>query len=171
VKVGPGQFLAGEVDARGLHGTGDHLPFMMEEVLVVAASGQAVGDDQGGVALASGAAAALGVVGWSGRDVAQVHQLQVGDVDAQFHGGRAEEAFELAVPETELPLLPPLVIDLGGVLPPLRKAQQAGRPGVEADEIAVGLLFHLLVNGVVGAPPVKGFPGRRPVTRPPDQAR
>ncbi len=77
----------------------------LEEVLVVRAAGGAVGEDQGRLTAPARATAALGVVGRGRRDVAHVDHVELGDVDAQLHGRRAEEDRQAPFAETVLPLL------------------------------------------------------------------
>jgi hypothetical protein len=72
VDVRAQQVLVLEVDARRDDRAGDHLARAAEEVLVVRAAGRAVRQDERGLAAATGAAAALRVVGRRRRDVAQV---------------------------------------------------------------------------------------------------
>jgi hypothetical protein len=68
----------------------------VEEILVVTVERAAVGEDEAGLPLPSGAAAALRIVRWRGRHVAQMHQVQIGNVHAQFHRGRADQVGQTA---------------------------------------------------------------------------
>ena len=115
VNVRPDEILVGHVEARGLHLTGDHQLGMLEKVLVVRTAEGAVGEDQRGLAAATGATAALRIVGGRGRDVAQVDGIQILDVNAQLHGGRAEQDGKLGGAKILLALHAQIGGDLGGV--------------------------------------------------------
>ena len=116
----------------------DHGLGPLEEVLVVVAGGRAVREHQRGLSAAACSATALGVVGGRRRDVAQVHHVQLGDVHAQFHGGRAVENGQLALAEIGLALLALRGGDLGGVLPRLQPDRIEGVAAVEGDKERVG---------------------------------
>ena len=73
------------VDARRGHRARDHLAGLAEEILVVRAASGTVGEDQRRLPAATGPAAALRIVGRGRRDVAQVDEVQLGDVHAQLH--------------------------------------------------------------------------------------
>ena len=77
------EVLVGEVQAGWRHAAGHHPLRPPEEVLVVGVPGGAVGENQRRLAASSGAPAPLGVVRGRGRDVAHVHRVQLGDVDAR----------------------------------------------------------------------------------------
>ena len=77
----------GEIEQRRTNLAVHHALRIAEEVLVVGALGRGVGEHQGGLPAATGAAAALGVVRRGGRQVAHVDHHQLGDVDAELHGG------------------------------------------------------------------------------------
>ena len=153
VDVGAHQILVAQVDARRGDGTGDHLARLAEEVLVVRAAPRAVGEDQRRLAAAAGPAAALGVVGRRRRHVAQVDDVELGDVDAELHGRRAEEQRQVAGAEAVLALLAVLGRDLGGVLARLEHALQIDEAPVALDEVAVDLGRDLA--GVQQARPVQ----------------
>src|SRR5574341_2485042 len=68
----------------------------MEEVLVVAVERSAIGEDETRLPLPPSAPASLGVVCRGRRDVAKMHQIQVRDVHAQFHRGRADHVWQTA---------------------------------------------------------------------------
>src|SRR5206468_3354977 len=65
---------------------------------------------------ATGPARALRVVRRRWRHVAQTNRVEVGDVDAELHGGRAVKQRQLAGPELVLTLEPVALWHLGGVL-------------------------------------------------------
>ncbi len=136
--VGPDQIFVGQVHARWCDGAGDHALRAIEEVLVVRAAGCAVGKDERGLSAPAGAPAALRVVGRRRRNVAQVDDVQLGDVDAQLHRRRAEQDRQVAGAESLFAVEPVLVRDLGRVFAGL-ETQQLGCDGpVELDEVGVG---------------------------------
>ncbi len=92
---------------RGAHATSHHLRAPAEKVLVVAVQRPAVGDDEPGLSLATRTAAALRIVGRRGRHVAQVHEIQIGDVHPELHGGRAHE---IGKPAAELGFFAAIVV-------------------------------------------------------------
>ena len=129
-------------------------------MLVVAAAGRAVGEHQGGLAAAPGPARPLGVVGGGGRDVAHVHDVQVGDVHAQLHGGRAEQHGQLCLAELLLALLALGGGHLGGVLSGLHPGRVRGQIPIQLDEEPVGL--EAALGGVRGGQVVVAAAGSGP---------
>ena len=81
------QIAVPEIDTGRRDRPRDHPGGLAIEVLVVRAASRAVGEDQGGLSTAPGTAAALRVVGRGGRHVPQVDEVELGDVDAELHGG------------------------------------------------------------------------------------
>ena len=146
----PHERLVGQVETRWPHAAGDHVRAAVEEVLVVAVERAAISEDQAGLALAPSAAAALGVIGRRRRHVAQVNQVEVGDVHAQFHRGRAHQVGQ---PTTQLGFLPRVAVfpaetalapfafagldHLRRVLAGLERRQRGGRLAVEPLEEGV----------------------------------
>jgi hypothetical protein len=90
VQVALDQFAVGQVEGRRIDLAMDHAHRVAEEILVVRRLGGAVGNDQRRLPGPPGPAAALRVVGRRRRHVAQVDGVQRRDVDAEFHGRRAE---------------------------------------------------------------------------------
>ena len=80
------EIVIAHVNARRGDRACDHLAGFSEEILVVRAASGAVGEDQRRLPAATGPAAALRIVGRGGRDVAQVDEVQLGDVHTQLHG-------------------------------------------------------------------------------------
>ena len=140
VDVRADQVAIAEVDAGRRYRSGDHPDGLAVEVLIVRAAPRAVGEDQRRLPAATGAPAALSVVGRRGRDVAQVDEVQLLDVDAQFHRRRAEQQRETAIPEARLPLLAVLRRHLRGVFAPLQNALEVYEAAVALDEVTVDLL-------------------------------
>ena len=64
----------------------DQLLHTLEEVLIVRALGGAVGHDQGRLAAAPGASAALGVIRRRRRGIPEIDDVHRGDVDTKLHG-------------------------------------------------------------------------------------
>ena len=116
VHVRADQVPVPQVDARRRHRSGHHASRLAVEVLVVGAAPGAVGEDESGLSAAPGASAALRVVGRSGRNVAQVDEVELGDVDAELHGRGAEQERQLAFPKARLAVLAVLGGHLSGVL-------------------------------------------------------
>lgn len=135
--VGTDEIAVAEVDAGRRDGAGDHIGGLFEIVLVVRTAARAVGVDERWLAAAARSAAALGVVGGRGRHVAQVDDVQLGDVDAQFHGGRAEQQWKLGAAEILFAFLAIFGGDLGGVLAGFEPTFQVDEAAVALDEVAV----------------------------------
>src|SRR5262245_4745986 len=110
------QVFVGEVEARGRDLAGHHPLGPPEEVLVVRAPRRAIGDDERRLAATAGAATPLRVVRWRGRHVAQVDDVEAGDIDAQLHRRRAIEDRKPGITEAALAVLADLARDLRGVL-------------------------------------------------------
>ena len=87
VNVGTNQVFVCHINAWGLNLAGYHQLWLTEEILVMRTAERAIGEDQGGLPAAPGATTSLGVVGRSRRNVSHIHDVQVADIDAQFHGG------------------------------------------------------------------------------------
>ena len=85
--MSPQERLICQVETRRPHTPRDHIRATAEEILVVTVERSTIGEDQARLSLAPSAAAALGVIGRGRGDVAQVNQVEVGDVHAQLHGG------------------------------------------------------------------------------------
>jgi len=150
VDVGSQQGFVAEVEAGRAHAARDNFFPAAEEVLVVAVERAAIGEDEARLSLTSGPAAALGVVGGRGGYIAEMDQVEVGDVHAQFHGrgadrigqAPAESALFLGVnvfpAEAALPARPLSELDhLGGML-----------AGFEGGQGGGGLLVEALEEGV-----------------------
>ena len=131
------EVLVAEVQARRRDGAGHHVPRVAEPVGVVGVAGGAVGDHERRLAGAAGPAGALRVVGRRGRDVAQAHGVQAGDVHAELHGGRAVQQRQRPLPETVLPLLADVLRHLRRVFPCGEAVQGAGEVAVQVPEEGV----------------------------------
>ena len=90
MKVALNQITVGQVQGGGLDDAVNHFSGVVKEPLVMRAKRSAIGDDQCLLTRSPRPAAALGVVGRSGRDVAQVHRVERRDVNTQLHRGRAK---------------------------------------------------------------------------------
>src|SRR5450759_263249 len=93
------QIFVGKVESRRGDVSGNHTIWALEEILVVWTACRAVREDQRRLAAAPRSAAALGIVGRSWRNVPHVHYVQLCDVDAKLHGGRAIENRQFRFPE------------------------------------------------------------------------
>jgi hypothetical protein len=85
----------------------NHLLAAPKEVLVMTVEGPAIGEDKTGLALPSRSATSLGIIRRRGRDIAQMDEVQVGNVNAQLHSGGTDEIRE---PPAQLRLFPPIGI-------------------------------------------------------------
>ena len=139
VNVRANQIAVPEIDAGRRHRTGDHPGRLAVEVLIVGAAPGAVGEDKGGLPASSRTPAALRVVGRGGRNVAQVDEVELGDVDAELHGRGAEEQRQLAFPKAGLAFLAVLRGHLSGVLACFENALQVHEAAIALDEVAVHL--------------------------------
>ena len=85
------QVFVGQVQGWCTHFAMHHGGRIGEEVLIVGAFCCAVGEDQCRHATTSGTPAALRVVGWCGRHIAQIDGIERRNIDAQFHGRRTKQ--------------------------------------------------------------------------------
>ncbi len=134
VDVRAHEVLVGQIQPRWRDRSRDHRVLMAEEVLIVRAARGAIREDQCGLPAPARPAAALRVIGGRGRHVAQVDHVELGDVHAQLHRGRAIEDGQTSLAELALALLAQLVGHLGGVLARLHAAQVGGDSTVELHE-------------------------------------
>ena len=172
--VSTDEVLVGQVEPRQAHGPRDHQAGTAEEILVVRIARGAVSQHQGGLTAPAGPAAPLGIVCRRRRHVPHVDHVELTDVDAELHRGRAIQDGELAGAEILLALLPLLVWDLGSVLAGLESPAIARDGAIEFDEEWVGAAALLRqirnpdrvvkrLGSIAGLP---GHAGRRePVTR------
>ncbi len=91
MQVRSDQLFIGNVERWRPHDAGHHIVAPLEEILVMRRSRGAVGHDNCCLARATGSASALRVVRRRRRYVAQVDGVQGGNIDAEFHGRRAEQ--------------------------------------------------------------------------------
>ena len=169
------QVAVGQIQGGGLDDAMHHVGGMVEKPLVMGAQGRAIGDDQGLLAGATGAPAALGIVGRRRGDVAQIDGIQRGDVDPQLHGRGAEhdgEPFQgglmagivrpvLAVLRGEAEALfeplPAGGVDLGRVLLGLEVEEGVVLPPQELRHVQVKLPEEGVgLGGFVEQPPLQG---------------
>ena len=139
MNVGTDQVPVPEIDAGWRHRSGDHPGRLAVEVLIVRAAPGAVGEHQGGLPTASRASAALRVVGGGRRYVAQVDEIELGDVDAKLHGRGAEQQRQLTVAKALLAFLAILRRHLSSVFPCFENAIQIDEAAIAPDEVAVHL--------------------------------
>ena len=140
VDVRADEVAVAEIDAGRRHRAGDHPGGLAVEVLVVGAAPRAVGEDQGGLSAAPRAPAALRVVGRGGRNVAQVDEVELGDVHAELHGRRAEQQRQVSFAEALLPFQAVLRHHLGGVFARFEDAPQVHEAAVALHEVTVHFL-------------------------------
>ena len=111
------EVFVGNIHPGGLDLAGDHELRVFEEILVMGAAEGAIGKDHRRLAASSGSSASLGVIGRGWGNVAHVDGIQVFDVDAEFHGGRAEKNGQPGIAEFPLPFDAELGEYLGGMFP------------------------------------------------------
>ena len=126
-----------EVETRRSHLARDHLFWPAKEVLVVRAARRAVVEDECGLTAAARAAASLRVVRRRRRNVAHVDDVEICDIDAELHRGRAEEDGQPRLAKALLARLALLRRHLGGVLARLEPLPVGGDAAVEVDEESV----------------------------------
>ena len=88
----------------------------------------------------AGAAAALGVVGRRRRYITHVHRVQVADVHAQFHGGRAEQGGQSTISKLLLACFAVCSADLTRMRCSQHSSQLERTLVVKAREVTVGSL-------------------------------
>src|SRR5689334_7310026 len=91
MNVSPEQLFVVEIDPRTGYRTSDHRFGLFEEILIVGASGRAVRVDERRLAAAPRASAALRVVRRRRRHVAQIDDVELGDVHPELHGRGTKE--------------------------------------------------------------------------------
>ena len=128
------EIFVGQVEPRRGDLSGNHAIRALEEILVVRTACRAVREDQRRLAAAARSAAALGIVGGSRRNVPHVHYVQLCDVDAKLHGGRAIENRQFRFPEPVFADETILVRNLRGVLSGLKTRQLGRQRPVEVHE-------------------------------------
>jgi hypothetical protein len=131
------QIVIAHVDARRGDRTGNHLAGLAEEILVVRAASGTVGENQSWLPAAPSSPAALRIVGRSGGDIAQVNEVQLGDVHAQLHSRGTEEQRQIPTAETFFTVLTVLRVHLGGVLACLEHTLQIDEALVALEEVTV----------------------------------
>ena len=112
---------------------------LSEVILVVRAPSRAVCVNKRRLPASARPPAALGVVGRRRRHVAEVDDVQLGDVDAQLHRRRAKQQREVGRPESFFPLLAIFRRDLGGVLARFQSRLQINEASIAFDEVFVDL--------------------------------
>ena len=137
VDVAADEVLVGELEARRADLPRDHAVGPAEEVRVVRRPGRAVREHQRRLARAPGAAGPLGVVGGRRRHVAEPDDVELADVDAELHRGRAVQDGQAGLAERLLALLALGRRHLRRVLLGADPDPVAGDLAVEADEVVV----------------------------------
>ena len=134
----PDKLFIGNVDSGGCHRAGHHLFLPLEEILVVRTTRGAVGDDDSGLPTAACTAGTLGIVGRRGGHVPQIDGVQVGNIDAQLHCGRAEHDRELTGTEFFFTLLANQRRHLCSVFAALHSGHVGGGRSIEVNKVLVG---------------------------------
>ena len=137
VDVRSHQIPIADVDARRRHKTGDHLIRLSEIILVVWAATGAIGIHQCRLPAATGPTTALRIIGRCWRNVAQIDQVQLSYVYAQFHRRGAEKERQIGGAESFLPLFPVFGRYLGCVLARLKHALQIHKTAITLHEVSV----------------------------------
>ncbi len=86
------QVTVPQIDTGRRHRSGDHPGGFAVEVLIMRAAPCAVREHQGGLSAAACASATLCVIGRRRRHVAQVDEVELGDIDAELHRRGAERS-------------------------------------------------------------------------------
>src|SRR2546430_8210737 len=128
----------GQIEARRCDCARNHLFRSPEEVLIVRVAPSAIGEYERWLTTSSRPAAALRIVGRRGWHVPHVHGVQFRDVHSQFHGGRAIENGQIALPKRVFTLLSAIARDLRRVLLRLEAHHSPGDLTIEASEELVG---------------------------------
>ena len=87
VEVRQEQFPITEVKTRRLHSTGYEFCLLLEVMAIVRRVTGTVREHQCALAASTRTTGALGVIGWVGGCVPEMHDAQATDVDPQFHSG------------------------------------------------------------------------------------
>src|SRR5690348_9651070 len=109
------QLLVHDVDPRRRDHAGNHVSGFVKKISIVDVAVAREGDYQGRLPAAARAPAALSIISGCRRYVAHMHDRQVLDVDAQLHGRRTEQDWQLAGIEMLLAQLSPVGAYLAGV--------------------------------------------------------
>ena len=91
MQVRSDQLFIGNVERWRPHDTGDHIVAPFKEILVMRRPRGAVGHDNRGLTRSTGTTSTLRVIRRRRRYVAQVDGVQGGNINAEFHGRRAEQ--------------------------------------------------------------------------------
>src|SRR5712692_4714855 len=137
MKMSPDQRLVGQIKPGRSHAAGDHFLSTLKKVLVVAVDRPAIGEDQAGLSLSAGPTAPLYVIRRRRGDVAEMDEVEISNINAEFHRRRANQVGE---PTPEFSLLALVVVlppetalasfalaqghDLGCVLAPLQRRKR-----------------------------------------------
>ena len=184
MQMRPHKRLVRQVKPGRAHTSRHHVRPSVEKVLIVTVDGTAVCEHQSRLPLPSGSPAALRVVRRRRWDVSQVHEVEVGNIDAQFHRRRADhvgkspEPIPLLLCITGFPTKPPFAFlplsrlhNLRRMLPRLHRRQRRGRGAVEPLEERIHRCRHFRVARSARASRVERVRwGRRPVAQTPQQA-
>ncbi len=98
---------------------------------------RAIGINQRGLSAPPSATAALCVVSRSGRHVAHVDQVQLGNVHPEFHGGRTEEQGQVGGAEAFFPVFPVFGSDLCRVFAGFEQAFEVYKFSVAFHKIGI----------------------------------
>ncbi len=174
VKMTLHQFAVGEIERGRIHLAVHHAYRITEEVLIVRTLRCAIGDDERGLSGASGAAAALRVIGGRGRNVAQINRVERADIDAQFHRRRAEQdrqplkgfacLFQPLMPvllreaEAGLTLHPIFLLDLRGVFARLEVVETVHRILQQRRDVSVEVAEEGIVVGAAQTLAIRKLP-------------
>ena len=136
--MGSDQIFVRQVKPRQADCSGNHQLLTAEEILVMRVPRGAVGQDKSRLARSTGSATPLGIVRRGRRHVPHVDHVELADVDAELHGGRAIKDGELAGAEILLAFLPLFVRHLGRVLVGLESPAITSDGAIELDEERIG---------------------------------
>ena len=114
-----------------------HLLGPVVVILIVRTAARTVGVHQRRLPAASGPPATLCVIGRGRRHIAQIHHIQLRDIDAQLHRRRTEQQGQIAGAKPIFAVLTVFRGDLSGMLPCFQAGLQVDEVAVALDEIAI----------------------------------
>ena len=123
----------------GADGPGYHQMRLEKEVLIVGVPGRTVSQYECRLATSPSPAAPLGVIGRGRRDVPHVDNVELANVHAEFHRGRAIYNRQFGGSEILFPFLPFLVGHLSGVFACLESTTVTRDRTIELNEEWVGM--------------------------------
>src|SRR5579884_844121 len=148
-----------KVKAGRRHCTGNHFVRLFEEVLIMRTALAAKGHHECGLPAATSTPAPLSVVGRRWRDIPQVDDSKVPNINAKLHRWRTEQGRKIAFAEPLFALLPLRHWYLAGVSRPLNAGKVPSSFTVEMREEVIDSPFDFFES--VGSHPLGSHRVRR----------